>query len=147
MFRYVWHGSDVTQYWFSCGSVVHSVVQMLYSIGSGMGRCGCPGVCGTMLWFSGVWCGSYVVHSWFMCGSYVCMYMCVFKRLRSSVMFRCMWHGSHVTQYWFICGSVVHSMVQMLSSIGSGVGRCVCPGVCGTMLWFSGVQRCLYAVQ
>ena len=35
-----------------------------------------------------------------------------------------------MTQYWFICGSVVHSMVQMLSSIGSGVGRCVCVQVC-----------------
>ena len=62
----MWHGSDVTQYWFRCGSVAHSMVQMLYSIGSGVGRCVCPGVCGVQCCGSIV-CG--VVHMRFSSGS------------------------------------------------------------------------------
>ena len=63
----------MTQYWFSCGSVVHSVVQMLYSIGSGMGRCVCVQVCVVQCCGS-VACG--VVHMWFIRGSCV-VHMCV----------------------------------------------------------------------
>ena len=71
----VWHDSDMSQMFVvkCCGSVVHGMFQMVCSIGSGVGRCVCPGVCSTMLWFSGVWRGSYMVQQWFRCGSNVCV--------------------------------------------------------------------------